>query len=394
MKAPIRAEYLADLTDEWLRYIHPLVGKVAKALVVDLDDTMWGGVLGEDGLDGLRVGPESSGAGYARLQRSILALRARGILLAACSKNNHADVVEALESHPEMLIRPESFSVIRANWESKVENLAAIAAELNIGLDSLAFLDDSPFECNLIRQALPEVTVIELDREPTEQWNPIEGNPLFERLALVAEDRNRVRYYAEQRSRQQALDASGSVEDYLRSLGTTVSVAPAAADDVERVAQLTQKTNQFNMTTRRYTESDIKRFVDDSAWVVWVARASDRFGDHGLIGTVIVRADSSVWDIDTLLLSCRVIGRGVERAMLSVVADTARDLGAAVLEGTFVPTAKNAPASGFYEESGFACVEEGSIAEDSSTWRLALETASIEPPSWIQMHDDEATNSR
>lgn len=391
MKAPVRADRLADLADEWLRFIQPAIGKVAKVLAVDLDNTLWGGVLGEDGIDGIRVGPDSSGAGYAYLQRSILALRARGILLAVCSKNNHADVIEALERHPEMLVRPESFSAIRANWDSKVDNLRAIAAELNIGIDSVAFLDDSPYECNLVREVLSEVTVIELDREPTDEWNPIERNPLFERLTLLDEDRNRATYYDEQRSRQDALDAAHSVEEYLQSLGTKVSVDLATPPEIERVAQLTQKTNQFNLTTRRYSESDITAFVDDPAYRVWATHAADRFGDHGLIGVVIARADAQTWSIDTMLLSCRVIGRGVERAMLAVVADEVRANGALALEGEFIPTAKNAPAGRFYEESGFEQLEAASQAEpvDATTWRLPLGESSIEPPPWIELQSRE-----
>jgi FkbH-like protein len=387
MKAPIRAEHLADLAAEWLRFVQPIIGKVAKALVVDLDNTLWGGVLGEDGIGGIRVGPESGGSGYAALQRALLDVRARGVLLGICSKNNPAEVTEALERHPELLLRADAFSAIRVNWESKVDNLRSIAAELNIGIDSIAFLDDSTYECDLIRQLLPEVSVIELEREPTDEANPIDGHPLFQRLRLVDEDRLRADYYANELDRRQAMDSAVSLEDFLESLGTVVSIVPATAAEVERVAQLTQKTNQFNLTTRRYSEQDIVHFLDDPAAEVLVARAADRFGDHGLVGVVIARDRDAIRDIDTMLLSCRVIGRGVERAMLAVLADRAVGAGATTIRGTFIPTLKNAPASAFFEEVGFTRTPDVSTGEgpDASTWQIEVDGAPIEAPAWIDV---------
>ena len=391
-KMPIRSEHLTDLADEWLRFIQPAIGRIAKVLAVDLDDTLWGGVLGEDGLEGIRVGPGSSGAGHQALQRSLLDVRARGVLLAVCSKNNHADALEALDTHPELLVRANSFAVIRANWESKVDNLRAIADELNVGLDSIALLDNSPYECDLVRRALPEVTVIELDQPPTTDNNPIAGNPLFERLRLVDEDRARSEQYAQQARRREALEASDSLESYLHSLGTVVNVSTASRGEVVRVAQLTQKTNQFNVTTRRYSEQEIDEFVTGDDSHVFVAHAKDRFGDHGIIGVVIVRTAESSWTIDTMLLSCRVIGRGVETAMMADVVDRAQRAGVMSIEGQFIPTSKNSPARDFFSATGFQQITDDPTTDFAdigiTSWRWVVGSQVLAAPAWIKVVND------
>jgi FkbH-like protein len=391
MRMPIRAEHLADLAAEWMRFVQPATDKIAKALVVDLDGTMWGGVLGEDGVDGIDVGASPGGAGYRSLQRTLLDLTARGVLLGICSKNNEADVVEVLETHPDLLVRRDHFAAVRINWESKVDNLRSIADELNIGLDSVAFLDDNPFECDLVRRSLPQVTVIELDRPPTSSWNPIIGNPLFERPRLVAEDRRRSDYYVEQARRRDALEHADSLESYLHGIGTVVTVAEATAGDIPRVAQLTQKTNQFNLTTRRYGEAQIRAFVDSPDTAVLVARAEDRFGDHGLVGVVIVDMAGPAWEMDTMLLSCRVIGRGIETAVMSVVLAQAARAGARAFEGMFVPTAKNLPARDFFSSAGFEPI--GAVDDDTATpvdatrWRWNIGTRTFDAPAWIVVRD-------
>jgi FkbH-like protein len=380
MRMPIRSDHMADLANEWLRFIQPIVGHTAKALVVDLDNTLWGGIIGEDGMAGIALGPDDPGAGYGALQRAILDLRGRGIILGVCSKNNAADALEVLEQHPEMILRPSHFSAIRINWESKVANLKEIAGELNIGLDAIAFLDDNPAECELVRQQLPEVIVLELDRVPVDGDNPVIGNPFFERLDLSDEDRRRADLYAAQHERRQVESSAGSLDEYLRSLGTIVRMARASLADIPRIAQLTQKTNQFNMTTRRYTEHDIETFVADPTVRVYATRAEDRFGDHGLIGVAIVKSTADTWSIDTMLLSCRVIGRGVETAIVASIIDDARQAGAHAVHGEFVATPKNAPARSFYESVGFDRVAGD---DDESEYRFDVDARVLDVPDWI-----------
>ncbi len=389
MKMPIRPEAMPVLVDELMRLIVPISGHVSKALVVDLDNTLWGGVIGEDGIDGIVLGPDSAvGAGYMALQRSLLDLRSRGVLLAIASKNNHDDAMDAIERHPHMIVRPEHFSAVRANWEPKADNLRSIAAELNIGIDSLAFLDDSAAECDQMRRLLPEVTVIELRTPPTPSHDPIARHPRFERTALSDEDRVRAEMYEQQQTRQRQEASSTSLDDYLHALETVVSIAPMAPGDVHRIAQLTQKTNQFNLTTLRYTEADIERFGADDSIDVLAVRAADRFGDHGLIGTAIVRTDGATAVIDTLLLSCRVIGRGVETAMLATIVDAAVAAGCEQVVGRFTPTAKNVPAASFYASHGFepaGTTDEATvtISTTTTTWRVAASPDAVAVPAWI-----------
>ena len=380
MRMPLRPDSMARLADEWVRFVFPMIGHVAKALVVDLDNTLWGGVVGEDGIDGIRLGRSGEGAGYRALQQTILDLHARGILLGICSKNNHADAIEAIEQHPEMRLRPHHFSATRIDWNDKADNIRQLASEWNIGLDAIAFIDDNPAECELVRRELPEVFVIELDRPPRAEAHPLLDHPVFERLSVSQEDLHRTEMYAQQRERRQLEAGTGSLDDYLHSLRTTVSVERVAAPDVPRVSQLTQKTNQFNLTTRRYSEQAITALIDDSMCAVYAARASDRFGDHGLIGVVVAHADGATWDIDTLLLSCRVIGRGVESTMLAVVADDAFDAGARTMTASFVPTAKNAPAAEFLPRHGFEVFE-----GDQQRWRRSLLSDRPSVPGWIEL---------
>src|SRR5581483_10027351 len=352
-RMPIAANQLIHLSDEWSRFLMPLTGKVVKALVVDLDNTLWGGVIGEDGMNGIKLGPEYPGAAFQALQRAMLDLTRRGILVAICSKNNPDDAMEALNNHPGMLLRPNHFAAMRINWNDKVQNLREIAAELNIGIDSLAFMDDNPVECEQVRAALPEVTVIELPEDPLQFAVTLRECPVFERLTLSAEDQQRTTLYVEQRERSQAEQTFQSKEDFYRYLEQKAVIAPVTPASRARISQLTQKTNQFNLTTKRYTEQQISELASSPDHEVFSIRVRDRFGDHGLVGVAITRDSAEAYEIDTFLLSCRVIGRTVETALLSYVGERASARGRQQVAGWFVPTKKNAPAKEFYSQHGF-----------------------------------------
>ena len=256
-RLPIAAGYLLQMAREWMRFIVPLSGRTAKVLVVDLDNTLWGGVIGEDGMAGIKVGPEYPGAAFQALQRALLDLSRKGILLAVCSKNNLDDAMEALEKHPGMLVRAKHFAALRINWTDKAQNLREIAQELNVGIDALAFLDDNPFEREQVRAALPEVTVIDLPKNPLEYASAVRNCAAFERLTLSAEDQQRTEMYAAQKQRAGAEQNFQSKEDFFRFLEQEAELEPVSDLTLARVAQLTQKTNQFNLTTRRYTETQI-----------------------------------------------------------------------------------------------------------------------------------------
>lgn len=385
VRLPIAAGELLYLAREWVRYLHPICGRVAKCLVVDLDNTLWGGVIGEDGMDGIRLDGELRGAPYQALQRAILDLYHRGIILAIASKNNEADALEAIRTHAGMVLRPDHFAALRINWNDKATSLREIARELNIGIDSLAFLDDNPVERRWVAGQLPEVTVIELPADPMRYAAALRECPVFERLTLSSEDRQRGRMYAEQRLRAELEQAAGTIEEFYRSLAMEMEIerlAPVPGELLTRVAQLTQKTNQFNLTTRRYTEQQVLELAATPATsrVYWT-RLKDRFGDNGVIGVAILKLDGTVCEIDTLLLSCRVIGRTVETAFLAHLVREARAMGASTLSGWFLPTKKNAPCREYYRSQNLTLARE----EDGGRqlWQLDLASADIPWPPWI-----------
>src|SRR5262245_57517158 len=381
-RMPIAADHLKDLADEWLRFIHPIVGKTCKALVTDLDNTLWGGIIGEDGMEGISLGGEYPGTAFQAVQRVMLDLYQRGVLLAVCSKNNLSDAMEALEKHPGMLLKPEHFAACRINWDDKAVNLRAIATELNIGVDSLAFLDDNPVERERIRSDLPEVTVLDLPDDPMEFSKVLRETPVFERLTLSEEDKVRGRYYAEQRQRLELERSASSLEDFFRSLRQEIEISSVTPPTLTRVSQLTQKTNQFNLTTRRYNEQQIAQFVDSPEWGVYAVRVKDRFGDNGLVGVVIVHDTEEIAEIDTFLLSCRVVGRTVETAILSFLINQSRKKGQMKLQGWFLPTKKNDLAKGFFAQHKFQVSEENGIG---ALWSLDLDKHGIVCPEWIQL---------
>jgi FkbH-like protein len=381
-RMPIAADQLIHLAREWLRFLLPLTGKTAKALVVDLDNTLWGGVIGEDGMTGIKLGAEYPGAAYQAVQRAMLDLSRRGILLATCSKNNLDDAMEALERHPGMLLRPGHFAAMRINWNEKHQNLREIAAELNIGVDSLAFLDDNPVERESVRVALPEVTVIELPNDPLEYAGALRDCPVFERLTLSAEDQQRSALYAAQRERSQVEGSFSTKEDFFRFLEQQAEIAPVTPLTLARISQLTQKTNQFNLTTRRYTDQQISDMATQPDTNILSIRVQDRYGDHGLVGVAITRDQGTDCEIDTFLLSCRVIGRTVETALLSQLAQSAEGRGRQRLLGRFIPTKKNEPAKEFYPQHGFELESQNT---EGSLWVLDLRQRTITCPAWIKL---------
>jgi FkbH-like protein len=382
VRLPVASAHLPHLAAEWLRFLHPLTGKIAKCVAVDLDNTLWGGVIGEDGMAGIRLGQEYPGAAFQEVQRALLDLTRRGILLAICSKNNEADAMEALACHSGMLLRPRDFAATRINWNEKAQSLREIAAELNIGLDSIAFLDDSPVERLHVRDQAPETIVIELPEDPMRIAQAIRDCPYFERLALSEEDRRRGELYASQRARAQLEGSVTSKEDFYRSLEQVAEITPVSDSTLARVAQLTQKTNQFNLTTRRYTEPQIAAMAGCPGWRVWALRVADRYADNGLVGVAIAHLEGETCEIDTFLMSCRVIGRTVETALLAHLAAHAQTQGARWLQGWFRPTRKNAPAADFYRDHGFAPAQE---TGDGVLWRLELLERRVVTPEWIRV---------
>lgn len=379
---PIAASHLIHLCDEWMRFLHPITGRIAKAVVIDLDNTLWGGILGEEGVAGIQIGREYPGAAYLQLQRALLDLHQRGILLAIASKNDPEDALEVLANHPDMLLRPTHFAARRINWQDKALSLREIAAELNLGVDALAFLDDNPVERERIASELPEVTVIDLPDDPFRYAQAVRDCPAFERLSLSQEDLQRGHYYADQKQREELQRASSSPEDFFRSLRQVVEISSVSPTTLRRVAQLTQKTNQFNLTTRRYSEQEIASLANREDAQVFAMRVEDVYNDNGIVGVAVLRHQGANCEIETFLLSCRVIGRTVETAFLSFLSQQARARGAAKLSGWFLPTRKNTPAADFYARHGFALTTQTTAG---SLYEFDLSGDLIACPEWIRL---------
>ncbi|MEJ7891574.1 MAG: HAD-IIIC family phosphatase [Solirubrobacteraceae bacterium] len=339
-----------------------------KVLALDLDGTLWDGVIGEVGVGGIGVGGEGVGLAFEDFQRRLLALQATGVLLVVCSKNEEADALEPFARHPGMVLGLEHFVARRINWQDKATNLRELAAELNLGLESFVFLDDSPIERSWVAEALPEVLVPALPDDAVDRPAWLAQAPWFARRRVSADDAVRTRGYHAEADRRAERTRAPSHAEFLASLDLVVTIGEVDDVTLERTAQLCQKTNQFNLTARRDGVADIATMIGDPHRDVLVVGVADRFGDSGLTGVAMLRQDGKVAEVDNLLLSCRVLGRGVEDAVLHHLAGRARARGARRLVGRFVPSARNQQAAGFYARHGFADTGD-------NTWTLALDRA-------------------
>jgi FkbH-like protein len=388
-RAPLAADALVALARLHAAFVSAIVGPPRKCLVLDLDNTLWGGVIGEDGISGIKLGHSYPGNVYQDIQRTILQLHRRGVLLAINSKNNPVDVDEVFRNHPEMILKAEHFASVRVNWQPKPQNMVEIANELNIGLEGLVFFDDSPAEREWMRKAHPQVrTMHGFDDngrpDPLRLLNLLRECRAFDRLWLTKEDRIRGDLYRQQaaRQRQQAI----SPEEFLIGLEMRVAIRPVDEFTFPRVVDLIQKTNQFNLTARRHSAAQLEQFLDDANCDVLALDVSDRFGDNGTVGVAVLSTRNESTEVDTLLLSCRVLGRTIETAFLHHLVDVARRRGATTIVGDFQATSKNAPAADFYARHGFTQIESNC---SHKRWRLELKNSAIQWPAYIEMTSDE-----
>jgi len=333
------------------------LGLSRKCLVLDLDNTLWGGVIAEDGLVGIKLGSGVDGEAFVAFQEYILKLKNKGVILAVCSKNNHADAMQPFEQHPEMRLKRDDIAVFVANWEPKPQNIRKIAQELGLGLDALVFVDDNPVEREAVRQFVPEVEVIPLPEDPAYYVRALSQCLSFETSSYTPEDSTRAEQYRA-RSQIRELEAtSGSIEEFYQSLQMQAIVAPFDAFNLPRIAQLVGKTNQFNLTTKRHGMPQLEIFVNEQRCVHLYLRLRDRFADHGLVALMIAIQDGKILDIDTWLMSCRVIGRTVEATIMAHLCRRAERLGCTSLRGTYIPTEKNMMAQDAYAKLGFDLVD-------------------------------------
>ena len=353
-RLPYSHRALRLISKEYMKFIKAAKGKTKKCLVLDCDNTLWGGIIGEDGINNIQLGSSYPGSVYLDFQKSVLNLYNRGILLAICSKNNEPDVMEVFESHPYMILKKDHFVSMKINWNDKATNLKEIARDLNIGLDSIVLIDDNQFELDQVRQILPEVAVMKFTNLPGGLYKDlIYRSALFDTLSISKEDRLRSELYKADVNRNILKSKTKTMEEFFTDLEMEVSIRNADNFSIPRIAQLTQKTNQFNLTSRRYSESDISCFSQSDEWSVRYLELNDKFGNNGIVGVAILHFLKNSAVIDTFLLSCRIIGRTVETVFLTDCIEVARKKGYEKIIGIYIPTKKNMQVETFYPNLNF-----------------------------------------
>jgi len=368
----ISFDYIPYLGHELVSYIKAALGANKKCIVVDLDNTLWGGIVGEDGFEGIKLSKTPPGNAYLEFQKRLLALHKRGIILAINSKNNVDDALEVIRKHPDIVLKEEHFASMKINWIDKLTNMKEIATELNIGLDSIVFLDDDPVNRDLISMELPQILTVDLGEDPVNFASILMELNDFDLLQITEDDVKRGQMYLEDKNRKYLLESATNLDDFLKQLNIIIEMKNADEFSIPRISQLTLKTNQFNLTTKRYQEEEIRKFTNDKTMLVGCAQIKDKFGDNGIAGVYVVKKENSEWIIDTFLMSCRIMGRGIEDGILSAILEDAKKQGAKKVKAMFIPTAKNQPTANFLSDYGF--VNEGSY------WVFSLENEIIIPP--------------
>jgi FkbH-like protein len=394
--SPVLSPWYGDLL---ARVIAATYGLAKKAIVLDLDNTLWGGVVGDDGIEGIVLGQgNAAGEAYIDFQKYLLRLSQRGIILAVCSKNDLAVAENVFKNHPDMVLKRENIASFIANWDDKAGNIRRIASELNIGLDSLVFVDDTPAEREIIRRELPMVSVPELPPDIAHYASYLSNAGYFEAASFSKEDMQRADLYKTNSIRQQGLSQATNLEGFLESLQMRLEVGPVSKMNIGRVTQLTNKTNQFNLRTVRYTEAEVDRLMRDSRILALQFRLKDKFGDNGIIAVIFACPDER-WPADTLfidtwLMSCRVLGRGVETASLEALCKCAEEMGIKQLVGEYRATSRNKMVSNHYEKLGFQPLTNSDNADSSSTiWCMYLpETSRPQHQIEVNITNDHGTN--
>jgi FkbH-like protein len=373
-KAPCSLDHLPRIAKNIVDVLLAFRGRVVKCVVTDLDNTLWGGVIGDDGLDGIVLSAHGAGVGesFVRLQLFLKQLRHRGILLAVCSKNDEQAALMPFLHHPDMVLKREDISAFVANWQDKAAGIRRIRDELNIGLDSMVFLDDNAFERNLVRELLPDVIVPELPEDPSGVVAFLSALNLFETTSLSSEDLQRTAQYRRETERRQSAAGHATVQDYLRSLDMQMALSRFDRFHLPRIAQLMQRSNQFNLYTRRLTEIECAALMESDTFVPLYATLADRFGDHGLISVAVYERDGDALVIRDWLMSCRVLARGVEQFIMNHVVAQAEQLGLTRVVGEYIPTAKNGMVRDFFRQFGFA-----RISATDNLW--TLDVAAYQP---------------
>ena len=355
-----------QLANELASYLIPLSAKTKKCLVLDLDNTLWGGIIGEDGIGGIVLAPNGKGQAFYLFQKLILAFHKKGVILAINSKNNEADAMKVLREHPHMILKEEHFASIKINWNDKASNMKVIAEEINIGADSLVFVDDDATNRELIKTLMPEVVVLEIPKEPENFYKTLSEYKGFNSFEFTAEDLDRGKTYFAEKKRRDLKSQIVDIDSFLESLELKLRIRPVNKETLSRVSQMTQKTNQFNLTTRRYAEEDLAKMLKNGV-KMWALEVEDRFGRYGVTGLAILNKDK-IWTIDSFLLSCRILGKKIEFDFLAYILEEIKKKDPkGIVRGEYIATAKNDQVKDFYPKTGFLPVK-----KEKNIWEMEL----------------------
>ncbi len=350
----INLDYIPHLAHELQSYVNAFLGLTKKCIVLDLDNTLWGGIIGEDGIENIKLGPQPTGNAFYEFQKSLKALKQRGIILAINSKNNFDDAMKVIREHPYMILKEDDFSCLKINWNDKVKNLEEISNDLNIGLDSIVFFDDDKVNCEFVTLSLPQVKVVNLSEDPSYFTEILQEMNDFDSLKITTEDLKRTQMYSEQIKRDTLKNTSISIDDFLKNLNMNITIKKSDNFTIPRISQLTLKTNQFNLTTKRYQEEEIRNLTLDDNFLVGCVQVQDKFGDNGITGIFIIdKHNSDEWFLDSFLLSCRIMGRSVEKAIMAYIIEEAKKNNVKKIIGKYIPTPKNKPIENFLSDCGF-----------------------------------------
>lgn len=364
-KMPLSTNILPEVAKQVLDVIKSLNGKFKKCVILDLDNTLWGGVIGDDGLKSIQIGELGLGHAFSEFQMWLKELKNRGIILAVCSKNNEDIAKEPFEKHPEMILRLDDISMFVANWEDKATNIRHIQETINIGMDSIVFIDDNPFERNLVKGMIPDITVPELPEDPALYLSYLKSLNFFETASYSENDKDRTKQYQAEVGRTTMQSNFENFDEYLKSLEMEATVHPFDEFEFPRISQLTQRSNQFNLRTIRYTEAEIEQIAKDDKYLTLSFSLKDKFGDYGLISVVIMeKQDEKTLFLNTWLMSCRVLKRGMEEFIINSIIETAKENGFSKVIGEYIPTPKNAMVEKMYAKLGFKDLGDGKFEAD------------------------------
>jgi FkbH-like protein len=350
----ISLDFIPHFSHELMSYIKPILGINKKCIVLDLDNTLWGGIIGEDGFNGIKLGSSPIGNAFIEFQQKLLALNKRGIILAVNSKNNYEDGIEVISNHPNMILREKNFACFKINWKDKVSNMIEISNELNIGLDSMVFFDDDPVNREFMRKSLPEVQTIDLPNDPSEYCSVLHSINDLNVLKITDEDEKRGQMYTQERKRTDMKNSSIDMSKFLNELDIKIQIKKADDFTIPRISQLTLKTNQFNLTTKRYQEETIRNFTKSKTMIVECVHVEDKFGDSGITGVYIIQeSDNKEWYLDTFLMSCRIMGKEIEKGIIAYIIEKAKLEGIKKIKAQYMSTKKNKPCENFLSDCGF-----------------------------------------